>query len=242
MKKLVVLGGTGFVGRAVCREAVQRGWRVSSLSRRGTPQGLDSLLEKVEWKQGSALDPNVYKDLFAGQDYVVHSIGTLFESNPIYNMYKNQPVNYEASYKALIRDTLELASEAAAGSGIKSFGYVSAARYGAIGKALLAKYIAMKEEAEELLLKHEEFKKVIVRPGFMYGTDRWATIPISAGVTLTSLFTGGVMPKALCVETVARALLTELKDPEAKDSGGASSPKKSSVIMEVSDISRVGSF
>jgi nucleoside-diphosphate-sugar epimerase len=89
----------------------------------------------------------------------------------------------------------------------------------------------MKEEAEELLLKRNEFRKVIIRPGFMYGTDRWATVPMSLGVTFTSLFTAGMMPKALCVDTVARALLTELDNPE-----------RESLTMEIPDISRVGSL
>ena len=34
-KKLAVLGGSGYVGREVCRRAVARGWEVTSLSRRG---------------------------------------------------------------------------------------------------------------------------------------------------------------------------------------------------------------
>jgi nucleoside-diphosphate-sugar epimerase len=32
VKKLVVLGGTGFVGRRICARALQAGWRVTSLS------------------------------------------------------------------------------------------------------------------------------------------------------------------------------------------------------------------
>ncbi|PJF17038.1 hypothetical protein PSACC_03151 [Paramicrosporidium saccamoebae] len=229
--KLLVLGGTGFVGRAVCREAVRRGWNVTSLSRRGVPESMDGLLEKVEWRTGSALDRKVYPELMSDRDYVVHCIGTLFESNPVYNLYKKQPINYESSYKALIRDTLELAVESAASAKVKAFGYVSAARYGAIGKTVLPGYMEMKGQAEELLLKRNEFRKVIMRPGFMYGSDRWATIPMSLGVTFTSLFTAGMMPKALCVDTVARALLTELNDSETESS-----------TMEVSDIARIGSL
>lgn len=229
--KLTVLGGSGFVGRAVCREAVRRGWRVISLSRSGAPGVLDGLLGQVEWRKGSALDKDVYPSLLEGQDYIVHSIGILLESNPLYNLYKNQPVNYSSSYKALVRDTLELATEAAGPAGIKSFGYISAARYGALGKIVLPQYMAMKEEAEEILLRQKEYRKVIMRPGFMYGTDRWMTIPMSLGVTTTALFTGELLPRAICVDTVARATLNQLSDPG-----------KDSTIMEVSDIRRIGSY
>jgi hypothetical protein len=48
--KLLVIGGNGFVGREVCREAVRKGFLVTSLSRRGAPSELDSLLSKVDWR------------------------------------------------------------------------------------------------------------------------------------------------------------------------------------------------
>ena len=245
-KSIVVLGGSGFVGRSICREAVRRGWRVTSLTRHGAPPNVaqDGLLKGVEWRTGSALDAAVYDELLAGKDYLVHSIGILFESNPLYNLYKSQPVEYSASYRALIRDTAELAVAAAERLGIRCFGYVSAARYGALGSALLPEYMQRKAEAEELIRRtRRSMGAVIVRPGFMYGSDRWATIPISLGVSAMSLFTAGLLPRSLCVETVARALLNQIS---ALEDGGAASaaadtgPSTDPVVLEVDDIARLG--
>lgn len=215
MGKVLILGGTGLVGRALCREAIRRGWAATSLSRGGAPANAaqDGLLSRVEWKSGSALDPAVYDSLLSSRpDYIVHAIGILFESNPLYNMYKSQPVAYNASYRALMRDTAEMAVEAVERNkvGLKGFGYISAARYGALGSALLPRYMAMKGEAEEILSRNSTFRTVIVRPGFMYGTDRWITLPLSVGSAAMTLFTAGLFPKPLCVDTVAKAMLNEL--------------------------------
>jgi nucleoside-diphosphate-sugar epimerase len=140
-------------------------------------------------------------------------------------------VDYSTSYKALIRDTAEVAANRASEFGIKSFAYISAASFGTLGNIILPKYMIMKEEAEKILTAHSEFRTVIVRPGFMYGSDRWATIPISLGVSAMTLFTAGMFPRALCVDTVARATFNEL-----------SSPDRSNVILDVADISRKGAL
>ena len=57
--KVVVVGGNGFVGSAVCRAAVKRGATVLSVSRSGQPKA-DQILrsdwaQKVTWLKGDAL-------------------------------------------------------------------------------------------------------------------------------------------------------------------------------------------
>ena len=54
--KLLVLGGTGFVGSTVTKLALDRGYEVVSLSRRGQPPTGSSLAgqPKVKWVQGDA--------------------------------------------------------------------------------------------------------------------------------------------------------------------------------------------
>ena len=46
--RLLVCGGSGFLGREVCREAVARGWAVTSLSRRGVNPEPGSTLDAVK--------------------------------------------------------------------------------------------------------------------------------------------------------------------------------------------------
>ncbi|KAI0807557.1 NAD(P)-binding protein [Fomes fomentarius] len=84
--KILVVGGNGFVGSAVCRTALARGMQVVSISPSGrpwqTPKGhTPGWVSKVEWHKGSALEPETYKDLLPGVTAVVHTIGTLFEKS-----------------------------------------------------------------------------------------------------------------------------------------------------------------
>lgn len=229
-KSLLVLGGGGFVGKAVCREGVRRGWRVASLNRRGAPTNArqDALLSKVEWKSGSALELNDYPNMLENVDYVVHSIGTLFEAKPLIAGSTVHP----NSYRALIRDTAAVALEASIQTNVKGFAYISSTSFGPLGRALLPRYMEMKAEAEGLIKAEETpMRRVIVRPGFMYGAERWPTIPMAFGIQLASLFTAGLLPKALAVDTVARAILNAL----SVESGSATCS-----ILEVADIDQIG--
>ena len=81
-KRLLVLGGNGFVGREVCLNAVDAGWTVTSLSRRGeSPDAEDPRLSQVAWCAGDATDAETVRSLVDQSDAVVHAIGLLFDVN-----------------------------------------------------------------------------------------------------------------------------------------------------------------
>ncbi|KAL6843431.1 hypothetical protein ACP4OV_026753 [Aristida adscensionis] len=46
---IVVLGGSGFVGSAICKAAVSKGIEVVSLSRSGRPSYTDPWVDQVTW-------------------------------------------------------------------------------------------------------------------------------------------------------------------------------------------------
>jgi nucleoside-diphosphate-sugar epimerase len=80
--KLLVIGGNGFVGREVCKRAVQNGFTVTSLSRRGEcPDPNDEFLSQVNWQAGNALDKGTITKAVDSADAVVHCIGLLFDIN-----------------------------------------------------------------------------------------------------------------------------------------------------------------
>ena len=69
--KLLVIGGNGYVGREVCKNAVQMGYAVTSLSRRGEcPDASDPFLSQVEWRAGNALDKPTIKEAVGKADAV----------------------------------------------------------------------------------------------------------------------------------------------------------------------------
>jgi NAD dependent epimerase/dehydratase family len=75
--KISVLGGTGFVGGTIAKEAVQRGYSVTTISRRGGSN------ELFDMRKGDATDPAVLSAVLKEGGYVavIHAIGMLLESD-----------------------------------------------------------------------------------------------------------------------------------------------------------------
>jgi len=70
MTRISVLGGTGYAGGAVVREAARRGHQVTSVSR-GEPS---EPLAGVDYVIGSALDPDVLATVVHGHDVVIEAV------------------------------------------------------------------------------------------------------------------------------------------------------------------------
>mmetsp|Transcript_35692 Transcript_35692/g.87835 ORF Transcript_35692/g.87835 Transcript_35692/m.87835 type:complete len:257 (-) Transcript_35692:238-1008(-) len=78
--RVVVFGGTGFVGSAIAREAVRRGLAVTSVTRGGAPPAHVASQEwsnEVQWKQGDALEPDSFKQHLEGAAAVITAVGCL---------------------------------------------------------------------------------------------------------------------------------------------------------------------
>ncbi|EEA23050.1 hypothetical protein TMatcc_001913 [Talaromyces marneffei ATCC 18224] len=88
-KRLVVAGGSGFLGSRICKHASVRGWEVVSLSRSGEPQWDTVTASKerpgwasdVEWAKADILKPSTYKPYLKDATAVVHSMGILLEAD-----------------------------------------------------------------------------------------------------------------------------------------------------------------
>ncbi|KAJ6596954.1 mitochondrial protein [Mycena vulgaris] len=88
MSKLVVVGGNGFIGSAICRSALVQGLQVTSVSSSGrpyqTPKGhTPAWTARVDWQQGDALRPETLARHLDGAAAVVHTLGILLE-DPTY--------------------------------------------------------------------------------------------------------------------------------------------------------------
>src|SRR5215469_4991994 len=71
--RLVVIGATGGIGRAVIDQAKQRGHDVTALVR--TPEKLGSLAQRVHVIRGDPLDTEVVKRAIGGHDAVLSALG-----------------------------------------------------------------------------------------------------------------------------------------------------------------------
>lgn len=86
LQKVVVIGGNGFVGSAVCKAILARGIKVTSISSSGspfaTPKGYSpAWTSNVDWQKGDALDPDSYAQHLSDATAVVHTLGTLIEGS-----------------------------------------------------------------------------------------------------------------------------------------------------------------
>lgn len=165
-EKLLVLGGNGFVGSHVCKEALDRGLSVASLSRSGRSSINESWANNVVWHQGNLLSDDSWKEALSGVTSVISCVGG-FGSNSY--MYK---INGTANINAI---------RAAAEKGVKRFVYISAADFGVVNY-LLKGYYEGKRAAETELLTKFPYGGVILRPGFIHGTRRVGSMKLPLGV------------------------------------------------------------
>ena len=70
MSRITVLGGTGYAGGSIVREAASRGHEVTSLSRTAPEEKVAG----VTYVQGDVLDPAVLGQVTAGADVVVEAL------------------------------------------------------------------------------------------------------------------------------------------------------------------------
>lgn len=152
--RLLVLGGSGFVGRRVLLSALRSGLEVSSVSRSGAPSSLGPELSSVEWLSADIERPEQLEQAMRGVDGVVSCVG-VFGSNE----YMRR-INGQANATAV---------EAAAKAGVRRFAYISAQKFRPV--AMVAPgYFEGKEMAEEAVGRHFGSDGCVLRPPAIYGT------------------------------------------------------------------------
>ncbi|KAH7107503.1 NAD(P)-binding protein [Auriculariales sp. MPI-PUGE-AT-0066] len=212
LRKLLVVGGNGFVGSHVCKSALAHGWSVTSMSSSGapfrTPAGhTPAWASSVAWTAANALQPNTYNDLIRGQNAVVHTIGTLLPSTSYKDAVRRadlpavigallerslgaNPLKDDL-YSTLNRDSALRVFETFAAenpTGERTFVFLSAADI--FQPIIPARYIESKREAEAGLsqrAKDAGVRTVFIRPGLMYHAhQRPLTSPLAAFLGLSA--------------------------------------------------------
>ncbi|EFN59967.1 hypothetical protein CHLNCDRAFT_133074 [Chlorella variabilis] len=212
--RIVVFGGSGFVGSRVCQQGLAMGAAVVSINRSGRPRNL-----RGDW--GDALDPQqAWKDVLKGAAGAVSTMGG-FGSNE--HMYK---VCGEANMRAM---------DAAAAAGVPRFSFVSVADYKlpAGWRAqdfLLRGYFQGKRDAEAHMAALFPAGGVALRPSFIYGSrvlGGGSSLPLGlVGAPLRAALSllptrslanipimGAAFMPPVSVDAVAKALVSAALDP-----------------------------
>eukprot|EP00735_Rhodelphis_limneticus_P006531 TRINITY_DN18947_c0_g1::TRINITY_DN18947_c0_g1_i1::g.21600::m.21600 TRINITY_DN18947_c0_g1::TRINITY_DN18947_c0_g1_i1::g.21600 ORF type:complete len:269 (-),score=33.91,sp/Q9FVR6/Y1222_ARATH/36.50/2e-45,NAD_binding_10/PF13460.1/2e-18,Epimerase/PF01370.16/3e-09,NmrA/PF05368.8/1.1e-08,3Beta_HSD/PF01073.14/3.2e-05,3Beta_HSD/PF01073.14/9.6e+02,NAD_binding_4/PF07993.7/20,NAD_binding_4/PF07993.7/0.5,RmlD_sub_bind/PF04321.12/0.4,RmlD_sub_bind/PF04321.12/1.7e+02,RmlD_sub_bind/PF04321.12/3.6e+02,Polysacc_sy len=153
IKKILVVGGSGYVGSHICKEAVRRGLQVSSLNRSGKPQGLGSWADQVEWVKGDILAGGAIPEGFKDQG-VVTCVGGF--GNEDFQKRINGDTNIEVA-----RQAKQI--------GVKKFVFISAHDYGFVPPGMRG-YFQGKRAAEEYITNTLGDRGTILRPTFISGT------------------------------------------------------------------------
>jgi len=235
--KLLVLGGTGYLGQNVCQRAVLEGYYVVSLSRRGLPPSRsESKVDpaKIDYRQGDARQKESISSILkeGGFTGVVHCVGLLFDDASglgSYNRFvsgSGSLPDADSTYDTITRLTAFNAIEAAIEYATKDkskqplpFCFTSAAEAGwpdvAGGKFIesvmpdfIKRYMAAKRAVESKLLASEPvLRPIIVRPSLIYSMDRPASLPSVGAFTIFNKIGLPFVDRPVTVNSLASAIV-----------------------------------
>lgn len=219
-KKIVVTGGTGFIGSRLVHKLAETGHEVNALVR--TSSDLTSLkdcLDKINLVYGDVTSASSLKGVFDGIDEVYHCAGITYmggKKNPLLQKINVDGTRnvLEASRLAGVRRVVHVSSITAVGISGPNRKFDEESRWNF--DMIDLEYARTKYEAEQIVA--EEVKKgldcVIVVPAFVFGAG---DINFNAGRIIKDVYNrkmpfyplGGVC--VVDVEIVAESLIAAMK-------------------------------
>lgn len=161
MKRVLVLGGTGFVGRHVCEHLVRRGCDVTVLTRRAAHARAVQHLPGLTVLEGDVHDEATLRRVLPGYDAVVHLVAILHGSSAA----------FERAHVALPR-TL---ARACLASDVRRLVHISA--LGAAPETAVSapsRYLRSKSQGEAVLREAAGsggLQLTVLRPSVIFGSD-----------------------------------------------------------------------
>ena len=238
--RVLVLGGTGFVGSRICLELLEAGYDVTSISRRGTPPSSDNgdadsasesraarLRKSVDWRVGDATKPETARDVLREGGYVgvVHAVGMLLASG------SGSVPDADATYDTVTRVTACHAADAAVRCVSLDadfvdppppppFVFVSAAEARwdfAAPFDWLEEYLVAKRAVERRLATlngEHKLRASWLRPSLVYTFEKPAALPAVFAFALGNAIGIPFVDRPVTVDTLARAAVRALSDGE----------------------------
>ncbi|MEN9473290.1 MAG: hypothetical protein RIS48_10 [Pseudomonadota bacterium] len=198
MKNILLLGGTGFVGRQICEQLVRAGLRVTVATRRAINARAVQPLPGVTVLEANVHDEAALARLLPGHDAVINLIGVL---------HGNQQ-RFEHAHVELPRKL----ARAMQSAGIRRLVHVSALGASAAGPSLYQRSKA----AGEAVLREAGLELTLLRPSVIFGAgDSFLTLfaRLQAVVPVMLLPGAAARLQPVWVGDVARAVVHCLQEP-----------------------------
>lgn len=150
MSKIVVFGGTGFVGSFICKELAWHGHHVVSISKSGKNRYLSELeTQNIRFVKADIFEETHWKEELEDAEAVVNSVGILFQNK-----------KKDITYKKMIYESTFAIAEAAKQHGVKRFIQISAVKP---PDFILKEYHLYKMRSENYL-QNQDFKLLVIKP------------------------------------------------------------------------------
>ena len=220
MKKVLVTGATGFLGKYVVKELVEHGYQVRAFGR-NSKVGRSLENSSVSFFQGDLTKADDVLEACKGMDLVVHAGALSTVWGP-----------WEDFYQANVLGT-KYVLEACRQTGIQRLVYVSSPSIYAAPKDQLAikesdapednklnNYIRSKLASEKLFKDYPDVPSIILRPRGLFGIGDTSILPrvinLSQKLGIPLIGDGRQLMDMTCVENVALAIRLAIEAPEAK--------------------------
>lgn len=200
--KVLVTGGTGFIGSNIISALKKRGHEVVACVRHPARARMGLGVEAIACDFARDTDPSIWIDRLKGIDAVVNAVGIIVEAKG-------------ATFRALHSETPRALFEAAEKTGVKKIVQISA--LGADEKAE-SRYHLSKKEADDFL-RGLSIDWVVIRPSLVFGAGGGSTLLFSALSSLPVipvLGKGEELLQPISIEDLSRAVVNILEDEDAK--------------------------
>lgn len=158
MRKVLVFGGSGFVGSFICKELAKNGFDVVSLSKSGTNKYLfEKEAKQIRFVKADLFSDTHWQDELKNAYAVINCIGILFEQ-------KSRGI----TYKKFIFESTQQIAQAAHVHDVTHFVQLSAIKPPFF---ILKKYHFYKLASEEFL-QSMPFHLCIIRPAVLVGPQK----------------------------------------------------------------------